>query len=163
MWWWWIRNVILTKYTYMLCSQLIKHLWVLNLLEWMVLTYLLLIHVFFTSLQPNFSAPLRGWIGGEKITKTKSLIELWVTTFLPNWQLPLIFVLFISNFFCMCSNSMASAPCDFEVNQTKIKGGCQLGRKVVTHNSKSDVPLDQRNLPWIAYHINGGGNQKLWW
>ena len=29
----------------------------------------------------------------------------------------------------------------FEINQTKIKGGCQSGRKVVTHNSKSDLPL----------------------
>ena len=29
----------------------------------------------------------------------------------------------------------------FEINWTKIKGGCQLGRKVVTHNSKSDLPL----------------------
>ena len=31
--------------------------------------------------------------------------------------------------------------CDFEINQTKIKGGCQSGRKVVTHNSKSYLPL----------------------
>ena len=29
----------------------------------------------------------------------------------------------------------------FEINHTKIKGGCQSGRKVVTHNSKSDLPL----------------------
>ena len=29
----------------------------------------------------------------------------------------------------------------FEINQTKIKGGCQSGKKVVTHNSKSDWPL----------------------
>ena len=29
----------------------------------------------------------------------------------------------------------------FEISQTKIKGGCQLGRKVVIHNSKSDLPL----------------------
>ena len=29
----------------------------------------------------------------------------------------------------------------FEINQTKIKGGCQSGRKVATHNSKSDLPL----------------------
>ena len=29
----------------------------------------------------------------------------------------------------------------FEINLTKIKGGCQLGRKVVTHNSNSDLPL----------------------
>ena len=28
----------------------------------------------------------------------------------------------------------------FKVNQTKIKGGCQLGRKVVSHNFKSDLP-----------------------
>ena len=31
--------------------------------------------------------------------------------------------------------------CDFEVNQTKIRGGCQSGSKVVPHNSKSDLPL----------------------
>ena len=30
----------------------------------------------------------------------------------------------------------------FEINQKKIKGGCQPGRKVVTYNSKSDLPLD---------------------
>ena len=29
----------------------------------------------------------------------------------------------------------------FEINQTKIKGCCQSGRKVVTHTSKSDLPL----------------------
>ena len=29
----------------------------------------------------------------------------------------------------------------FKINRTKIKGGCKLGRKVVTHNSKSDLPL----------------------
>ena len=29
----------------------------------------------------------------------------------------------------------------FEINQIKIKSGCQSGRKVVTHNSKSDLPL----------------------
>ena len=29
----------------------------------------------------------------------------------------------------------------FKINQTKIKGGCQSGRKVATHNSKSDLPL----------------------
>ena len=29
----------------------------------------------------------------------------------------------------------------FENNRTKIKGGCQSGRKVVTYNSRSDLPL----------------------
>ena len=32
-------------------------------------------------------------------------------------------------------------PSDFEVDQTKVKGGCQSGRIVVTHDSKSDLPL----------------------
>ena len=31
----------------------------------------------------------------------------------------------------------------FVMNRTKIKGSCQSGRKVVTHNSKSDLPLAQ--------------------
>ena len=31
----------------------------------------------------------------------------------------------------------------FEVNLTKIKGVGQLGIKLVTHNSKSDLPLIQ--------------------
>ena len=30
----------------------------------------------------------------------------------------------------------------FEVNRTKIKGGCQSCRKVVAHDSRSDLPLD---------------------
>ena len=29
----------------------------------------------------------------------------------------------------------------FEIKRTKIKGGCQSGNKVVTHNSKSDLLL----------------------
>ena len=29
----------------------------------------------------------------------------------------------------------------FEIDQKKIKGSCQLGRKVITHDSKSDLPL----------------------
>ena len=34
----------------------------------------------------------------------------------------------------------------FEINQTKIKCGCQSGRKVITHNSKSDLPLGTHEL-----------------
>ena len=47
---------------------------------------------------------------GIEYIRGKSLIESLDTTFLPDWQPPLIFVRFISNFLCMCSNSMASAP-----------------------------------------------------
>ena len=38
----------------------------------------------------------------------------------------------------------------FEINQTKIKGGCQSGRKVVPHNSKSDWPLVCEQIPPIT-------------
>ena len=31
----------------------------------------------------------------------------------------------------------------FEINRTKIKGGCQSGRKVVTHDSKNDLPPER--------------------
>ena len=34
----------------------------------------------------------------------------------------------------------------FEINRTKITGGCQSGRKLVTHNSKSDLPLAALHL-----------------
>ena len=30
----------------------------------------------------------------------------------------------------------------FEINLTKVKGGCKSGRKVVTHDSKSDLPQE---------------------
>ena len=44
-----------------------------------------------------------------KYNRGKSLLELWIATFLPDGQPPLIFVRFILSFLCMCSNSMASA------------------------------------------------------
>ena len=34
----------------------------------------------------------------------------------------------------------------FEINRTKIKVSCQSGRKVVTHDSKSDLPLIPMSL-----------------
>ena len=33
----------------------------------------------------------------------------------------------------------------FEINRKKIKGSCQLGSIVVTHDSKSDLPLVTRS------------------
>ena len=39
----------------------------------------------------------------------------------------------------------------FEINQKKMKGGCQSGRTVVTHNSKSDLPLAKHALKNKAY------------
>ena len=36
---------------------------------------------------------------------------------------------------------MAGAHVILKLNQIKLKGGCQLGKKVVPHNSKSDLPL----------------------
>ena len=40
----------------------------------------------------------------------------------------------------------------FEINLTKIKGGCQSGRKVVTHNSKSDLPLDDKVGTYVIWY-----------
>ena len=39
----------------------------------------------------------------------------------------------------------------FEIKRLKIKGGCQSGRKVVTHNSKSDLPLS--DIKKITFHF----------
>ena len=45
----------------------------------------------------------------------------------------------------MCSNSIyGKCSCDFEVNLTNIKGGCQSGRNTVPHDSKSNLPLKSR-------------------
>ena len=38
----------------------------------------------------------------------------------------------------------------FEINRTKIKGGCQSGRKVVPHDSESDLPLVLGKSPAAA-------------
>ena len=38
----------------------------------------------------------------------------------------------------------------FDINGTKIKGSCQSGRKVVTHDSKSDLPLVYACGYWLA-------------
>ena len=35
---------------------------------------------------------------------------------------------------------------NFEINRIKIKDGCQSGRKVINHNSKSDLPLVLKSL-----------------
>ena len=47
----------------------------------------------------------------------------------------------------MCSKSMASAHV---ILKTKIKGGCQSERKVLPHNSKSDLPLISENITGLS-------------
>ena len=39
----------------------------------------------------------------------------------------------------------------FQVNRTKIKGGSQSERKVVLHNSKSDLPLLSKKTWYMEY------------
>ena len=56
----------------------------------------------------------------------------------------------------------------FEINRTKIKGGCQSGSKVVTHNSKSDLPLraeQRRPSFWPAQKLRKkkGPKKKAIW
>ena len=42
----------------------------------------------------------------------------------------------------------------FEINRTKIKGGCQSGRKVVLLDSKSDLPLLRWTLKAVSYLLD---------
>ena len=46
----------------------------------------------------------------------------------------------------------------FEINRTEIKCGCQSGRKLVTHNCKSDLPLtDVRIYPnYVSVYYSVG-------
>ena len=46
---------------------------------------------------------------------------------------------------------------NFMINRTKIKCGCQSGRKVVTHNSKSDLSLSVIGLFFSKKFGSGGG------
>ena len=48
------------------------------------------------------------------------------------------------------------ANAHLEVNQTKIKGGCQSGRKVVPHDFRSDLPLAKMSTG-CKYH----GGKKI--
>ena len=43
----------------------------------------------------------------------------------------------------------------FVINQTKIKGGCQSERKVATHNSKSNLPIEFLNKIQISVPMCG--------
>ena len=47
----------------------------------------------------------------------------------------------------------------FEINQTKIKGGCQSRRKVVTHDPKSGLPLNI--VSQFSYSISEGSWRLL--
>ena len=42
----------------------------------------------------------------------------------------------------------------FEINQTKINGGCQSGRKVVTHNSKRIFEMVETKFILTWYHTS---------
>ena len=65
----------------------------------------------------------------------------------------------------------------FDINRTKIKGGCQTERKVVTYNSKSNLPLhirsyfeaerkptfatpDNHGLPGEPFYLKGQAGKK---
>ena len=43
----------------------------------------------------------------------------------------------------------------FEINRTKIKGGCHSGRKVVPYDSKRDLPPVVVPLPKREHTFNG--------
>ena len=49
----------------------------------------------------------------------------------------------------------------FEINQAKIKGGCQSGSKVVTHDSKIDLHLVFTYSSLIFFEVNHQNGPKL--
>ena len=55
----------------------------------------------------------------------------------------------------------------FEINQSKIKGGCQSGRKAATHDSKSDLPLEHmhaiRSLRQIGQRLRVAVSREEKW
>ena len=84
------------------------------------------------------------------IIRGKSLIELQGTTFLPDWlttthNLCLIYFK-ITWALAILLELVEHMHKNFEINRIKIKGSCQSGRKVVTHDSKSDLPLANISL-----------------
>ena len=50
----------------------------------------------------------------------------------------------------------------FEINQTKIKGGCQSGRKVVTRDSQSDLSLDTKDNNFLYRYISGKDSYQIY-
>ena len=48
----------------------------------------------------------------------------------------------------------------FEINRTRIKGGCQSGRKVVTLNSKSDLPLGYLSKYFLTSNAHLENHQR---
>ena len=44
---------------------------------------------------------------------------------------------------------------NFEINRTKIKGSCQSGRKLVPHDSKSDLPLARMRDNLTDFRVSG--------
>ena len=66
----------------------------------------------------------------------KSLLKSWGTTFPPDWKPPSIYFKITWALAILLEHMHKK----FEINLTKIKGSCQSGRKMVTHNSKSDLP-----------------------
>ena len=74
----------------------------------------------------------RWWWWDEReagFTRGKSLLESWGTTFLHDWQSPLIFFLIYVKITWALAILLEHMHKKFEINRTKIKGGCQSQEK----------------------------------
>ena len=87
-----------------------------------------------------------------KLTRGKSLLELWVsTTFLPDWQPPLIFIQFISNLLCMCTVSMASAHVILKYIRQRLRVAVSREEKCYPTILKGILPLVFIHIFWELY------------
>ena len=59
-----------------------------------------------------------------------------------------------SSAYCVIASLFKHMQRKFEINRTNSKGSCRLGRKVVNHNSKSDLPLKNVKRPWNIVGVN---------
>ena len=73
----------------------------------------------------------------------ESLLESWGTAFLPDWQPPLIFVRIYFKISWALVILLEYMHKKFEINRTKIRVAVSREEKVVTHNSKSDLPVNK--------------------
>ena len=90
------------------------------------------------------------------MARGKSLLELRVTTFIPDRQPPLIFVRFISNF--LCSNSMASTI--FFASAHVILKEIRQRLRVVVSREEKWYPTILRNVLFLA--VESGTPEACW-
>ena len=90
----------------------------------------------------DFCSKIIGFLRNGNISRGKSVLELWgIYHFSSRLTATLNLCLIYFKITLALAILLEHMRKKFEINRTKIKSGSQSGRKVVTHNSKSNLPL----------------------